>query len=1785
MISVTSNNSFVTSRYQSPSSSADSCVDTNAGWLGGGEGKPGEKKVEFEHDFYLGKYEVTQEEWEKVTGLNLSTFTRKNSEVNDVSDDDLKRFPVDKVSWDDCQVFLKRLNKQANERGWVYRLPAEAEWEYACRGGPIDKLESAFDYYFKKPTINLDLELAGNDRAADPTDKSKKRASKVGSFPPNRLGSYDMHGNVQEWCVDVVASDANGQAQRILRGGNWNGLAQASSRSLRDTVSRVDGRGLRLIRVRAEISQLSSLKPEFKPIPVGQSPFDKLDPAAIPAEERFEWQPKELVAVIGNHARRHWNWTLSTAISSDGKLAATGASVGEHLIVWDLETQQPIRRVNSRASWLSDVTALQFSKDNTKLFANAFGNGSGVFVLEHSDASQPFSEWMPIRVDDKSVSQWFNQRGRYGVMLEDANTYAVWDYGGGAATLYSWNDGAPKMVTDKVAMTGRPAFAVSVNKMFYTSVEGKLRRATIKDGMITADVEIPIPLAPKQWPLAARNDGQRVLLRAANKVVELWDIAGDSPKKTMAFGDIPSVISLSADGRWMTDSYNTTRLWRIDGHRAIVGSDNGFVRFWDLSGDTPKELSPPNLTQAFRPPGYTRPQLDPRTGRLMLHTYDTPKPNFSTRSQLWDFSASAPRPYPAADVVLDSPASGPNFPLASERWLNVGRLTYVVGHHTYSIRDRAWQSVAEPFGMNSLSIVSPDGSWLFSLTGGKPGEYAIEGWDVSQDPVKKWTIPFDSPYPLNPGYWKFLTSHDGSLFAVAHGDQGGELTLFRHHGDRAEKFNAIPIKLSLGLSRAALSPDGGWLVHYSEANGGPVVIADIRTGKAQELARKHLGYVRWLTFSPDGQRVAYATDSRVGVLDAKTLAPLYEWKSPGNIDWLDFAPDARHLITLNGNHTVYVLRLPPSVTGQAAAVPGAPDRSLTTSATPATPATAESDWSLPPKAPPPVVAPCEPQRATELQKQWAEFLKRPVVEEIDVAEVVRLRTNGDNAPATPRTLTSSATANAATGDAGKLSFALIPPGEFEKTFTRGNDPTIESEMPVRRYRITRPFALATTEVTWEQFRVFVEATGYQTEAETNGVGGKTLDGKDDPNITWRTPGWKTQPNDPVTQVSLRDAHAFCAWLNLDCGDSSPLSHRGAATFSFPKWTAPPKNAVSPDNAKESGSAADQSGDKSPHSKSFRLPTEAEWLHACRAGSVHKHVVGPNPGQLVNYAVTSESAKFGDRPLSLTPVRSLKPNPFGLYDLLGNVAEYTHDYGHRVLLPYLTRNDPLGGFGPVARGGSWRDTRDKVHPDHALVLLSHDPKFAPIQPHVGFRVVQSFDAEPLPGPLDRPLQLQPGEPLSAHALVPRPAPIPGLRSWSVELAGPSSVTDAFVIAASSKGDLIATGGGAGAFGKITLWNRDGQFVRSLLGHEGGIASLDFSPDGRWLASVDDVPGTRGTGGSTARLWDVETGALHAVVPLPISGHCVTFAPNSDSLAIVAHGGGEHAGFLFQYEIGTSWLRGPIAGLAGAYGFAWSPDGNRFACSTGLGLAIRDAKTLRPLTELKTPRAPYVAWSPDGEWLAVSEQGNVAIRSAKTLELQRTFSGAHKFRWLSDSRRIAVCSPNGQPGIYDSTTGELVAAMKHHAYDCALLDNGNEVVTNRGNQSGVSIGFFDTATGTLKRQGPTPPNGGGEYSLLSPNGREVFASDGLGKFVRSTPQPASCNARRPCHSKAIASVPMARCSARSTVAEIPRRACRCSIFRPASENSSSPSPMPPPTKDFCTRPGRPTANAWRRARRTE
>lgn len=140
--------------------------------------------------------------------------------VKDIKDEDLKHFPVESVSWEDCQEFIKKLNEQEKGKGWVYRLPSAAEWEYACRGGATSEEECSYHFYFAKPTNDLSSKEANFD-GNFPFGKADKgpyleRTTKVGSYASNKLGLYDMHGNVWQW-----TSSPEGASLRVLRGGSW----------------------------------------------------------------------------------------------------------------------------------------------------------------------------------------------------------------------------------------------------------------------------------------------------------------------------------------------------------------------------------------------------------------------------------------------------------------------------------------------------------------------------------------------------------------------------------------------------------------------------------------------------------------------------------------------------------------------------------------------------------------------------------------------------------------------------------------------------------------------------------------------------------------------------------------------------------------------------------------------------------------------------------------------------------------------------------------------------------------------------------------------------------------------------------------------------------------------------------------------------------------------------------------------------------------------------------------------------------------------------------------------------------------------------------------------------------------------------------------------------------------------------------------------------------------------------------------------------------------------------
>ena len=183
--------------------------------------------------YYIGMYEVTQELWEAVMGSNPSYHAAS-------------QYPVESVSWNDCKEFVSRLSSLT---GMIFRLPTEAEWEYAARGG----------------NKSLHYKYSGSDNIDDVAwywDNSGKKTHAVGTKSPNELGIYDMSGNVWEWCSDrygdySAGAQTNPQgpsagSDRVLRGGRWGSRARycrVSNRDYGDPGNSLSRSGLRLVLV------------------------------------------------------------------------------------------------------------------------------------------------------------------------------------------------------------------------------------------------------------------------------------------------------------------------------------------------------------------------------------------------------------------------------------------------------------------------------------------------------------------------------------------------------------------------------------------------------------------------------------------------------------------------------------------------------------------------------------------------------------------------------------------------------------------------------------------------------------------------------------------------------------------------------------------------------------------------------------------------------------------------------------------------------------------------------------------------------------------------------------------------------------------------------------------------------------------------------------------------------------------------------------------------------------------------------------------------------------------------------------------------------------------------------------------------------------------------------------------------------------------------------------------------------------------------------------------------
>ena len=248
-----------------------------------------------------------------------------------------------------------------------------------------------------------------------------------------------------------------------------------------------------------------------------------------------------------------------------------------------------------------------------------------------------------------------------------------------------------------------------------------------------------------------------------------------------------------------------------------------------------------------------------------------------------------------------------------------------------------------------------------------------------------------------------------------------------------------------------------------------------------------------------------------------------------------------------------------------------------------------------------------------------------------------------------------------------MKMVLIPAGTFQMG-TRLTPEQVHQRYPggkVEYYegetqhqvKLTKPFYIAVHEVTVGQFRKFVEAEGYKTEAERDGEGGYGFDTEtkerfQDSKYSWRNPGFEQDDKHPVVNVSWNDAVAFCRWLSRVEG------------------------------------------------LEYRLPTEAEWEYSCRAGSSREYTFGDDAEQLVGFGNVADASlktmfsnattvRSNDGSIFTTRVGSFRSNEFGLYDMHGNVFEWCSDwYGDHSTSSVVDPVGPVTGSLRVVRGGSW-----------------------------------------------------------------------------------------------------------------------------------------------------------------------------------------------------------------------------------------------------------------------------------------------------------------------------------------------------------------------------------------------------------------------------------------------------------------------------------------------------------------
>lgn len=652
------------------------------------------------------------------------------------------------------------------------------------------------------------------------------------------------------------------------------------------------------------------------------SPFDRLDPSTIPPEERFPWQPKELVAVLGSHHGWHWHEVRRLDWSADGRWVASVAwgfapsSNGEpRASVWDARTRRLATTIDTPDGTPARTCA--FAPDGKRL---AVAGRDAIWLYDLSGNKRGFVSWGgpngPLVLPGGSaLALEFSSDGKTLVgtdhEYQQPHFIKVWDLSGLrprlriAKSVMATNDNVATI--SSLSRDGKTlAYCTrSPNQLVLLDLSGPeiVERVAIDYGDV------------KLGTCAYSPDGKALAVGTSKgEKIWLYDLTTDTPttKTTLHYDETDqlNLLRFSPDGKWLAHAnFRNTALWNLSEGKAepsiVYGTRSFSVAFspnsralvtqgpvhtlawFDLAGDEPRQVDPPTEPRitGMMPTGPVSAK-----GWLQVRMSDG-------TTQLWDLQGSEPRP----GTWLDPKHAH----VTSHQTYTSPDGEYAVEHSGFSSRWLKWT----PQGYRDIEPVRAAASWGESFAGSNG--LGLVKFDDRANPWSLWNIsqPPSSAKQLQGIQWPeqvegIAVSPNGRWVAIS-SPQQYQTELWDVSGPTAIRRLTIPIP----CKTLRFSPDSERLVGFGYV--GPWLY-DVSGTEPQKLFDP-LGWSDRnydAAFTPDGRRLIMA--GLAGTVETWDLAngcKVGEIRLPGIIRQVKVADDGRHVFTYNSNGTIYVLRV------------------------------------------------------------------------------------------------------------------------------------------------------------------------------------------------------------------------------------------------------------------------------------------------------------------------------------------------------------------------------------------------------------------------------------------------------------------------------------------------------------------------------------------------------------------------------------------------------------------------------------------------------------------------------------------------------------------------------------------------------------------------------------------------------------------------------------------------------------------------------------------------------------